>query len=219
VESSLVKERAFVDTSVLTDALLKPGEPRKRANAALARFTATLLPVYAIKEFQAGPFASYCWMHNVLVNEQSLSRAMQRVQAVSRTPQRYLTSTAMEAMAIATSTALGAMDAVTAQAKYGPQTTFDVVGAAEVRLNLRSLILRAWRKRRRVTTAVVNPLSCYNEADPIQERGLIVVRRWPCTLEPSVLLQNNLVPYELTRDNTCEESCGRGGGGVEPWAC
>jgi hypothetical protein len=28
-----------------------------------------------------------------------------------------------------------------------------------------------------------------------------------------------LVPYELTRDNTCEESCGRGGGGVEPWAC
>ena len=28
-----------------------------------------------------------------------------------------------------------------------------------------------------------------------------------------------LVSYELTRDNTCEESCGRGGGGVQPWAC
>ena len=25
--------------------------------------------------------------------------------------------------------------------------------------------------------------------------------------------------YELTRDNTCEESCGRGRGGVQPWAC
>jgi hypothetical protein len=28
-----------------------------------------------------------------------------------------------------------------------------------------------------------------------------------------------LVSYELTRDNTCEESCGGSGGGVQPWAC
>jgi hypothetical protein len=28
-----------------------------------------------------------------------------------------------------------------------------------------------------------------------------------------------LVSYELTRDNAREESCGRGGGGVQPWAC
>ena len=28
-----------------------------------------------------------------------------------------------------------------------------------------------------------------------------------------------LVSYELTGENTCEESCGRGGGGVQPWAC
>jgi predicted ATPase len=31
--------------------------------------------------------------------------------------------------------------------------------------------------------------------------------------------QRALVSYELTRDNTCEESCGRSGGGVQPWAC
>ncbi len=28
-----------------------------------------------------------------------------------------------------------------------------------------------------------------------------------------------LVSYELTRDYTCEESCGRNRGGVQPWAC
>jgi hypothetical protein len=185
-------ERAFVDTSVLTDALLKPGETRRRANAALARFSTTLLPVYAIKEFQAGPLANFCWIHNVLVNEQSLSRAMARVQAVSRTPQRYLTSTAIEAMAIATSTALGTMDAETAQKKYGPETSFDAIAAAELRLNLRALILRAWRKRRRLTTAVVDPLSCYNEIGPTQERGLLVVQRSPCTLEPICAIAQKL---------------------------
>jgi hypothetical protein len=33
---------------------------------------------------------------------------------------------------------------------------------------------------------------------------------------PSV---KGVVSYELTRDKMCEESCGRGGGGVQPWAC
>jgi len=55
MNSSSSKERAFVDTTVLTDALLKVGEPRDRAKAAIARFVESLLPVYAIKEFQAGP--------------------------------------------------------------------------------------------------------------------------------------------------------------------
>src|SRR6266446_934464 len=32
-------------------------------------------------------------------------------------------------------------------------------------------------------------------------------------------LRKSVVSYELTRDNTCEESCGRRGGGVQPWAC
>jgi hypothetical protein len=35
----------------------------------------------------------------------------------------------------------------------------------------------------------------------------------------AAVLALTLVSYELTRDNTCEESCGRGGGGVQPWAC
>jgi len=30
---------------------------------------------------------------------------------------------------------------------------------------------------------------------------------------------DQLGAYKLTRDNTCEESCGRGRGGVQPWAC
>jgi hypothetical protein len=32
------------------------------------------------------------------------------------------------------------------------------------------------------------------------------------------IVPGTLVSYELTRDKTCEESCGQGGGGVQPWA-
>jgi hypothetical protein len=135
VNSLSSKDRAFVDTTVLTDVLLNVGEPRDSARAALARFAETLLPVYAIKEFEAGPLANYCWIHNVLVNEQSMSRALRRVHAVSRTLQRYLTSTAIEAMAVATHAALGDMDPATALAKYGV-TSIDGLAATELRLNL-----------------------------------------------------------------------------------
>jgi hypothetical protein len=188
VNSSSNKERAFVDTTVLTDALLKAGEPRDRAKQALEAFAETLLPVYAIKEFQAGPLGDYCWIHNVFTNEQSYSRAMQRVQPVSRTPRRYLTSTSLEAIAVATHAALGAMDTETARSKYGPDTTVDSLAATEVRLKLHALILRAWRKRRRITTAVVDHLSCYDEIGPAEKRRLIVIKRRPCSLEPNCAL-------------------------------
>jgi hypothetical protein len=179
--NSSSKERAFVDTSVLTDILLKAGEPRDRAKSALAGFAETLLPVYAIKEFQVGPLGNYCWIHNVFTNEQSYSKAIQRVHAVSRTPQRYLTSTSLEAIAVASHAALGAIDAETARAKYGPETSLDSLAATEIRLNLRALILRAWRKRRQITTAIVDQLSCYNETDPTEQRGLIIINRSPCS--------------------------------------
>ena len=179
--NSSSKRRAFVDTTVLTDITLKAGEPRDRAKSALAGFAETLLPAYAIKEFQIGPLGNYGWIHNVFANEQSYSRAIQRVHGVSRTPQRYLVSTSLEAIAVASHAALGAIDAESARAKYGPGTSLDSLAATEVRLNLRTLILRAWRKRRRITTAIVDELSCYNETDPIEQRGLIVISRLPCS--------------------------------------
>jgi hypothetical protein len=184
----LPPNRAFVDTSVLTDFLLKPGASRAQAAAALSKFDETLLPVYAIKEFRAGPLRGFAWIHNVLVNEKSLSRAMSRVHAVSRTPQRYLTSTSIEAIAIATQAGLGTKTSAELQTQYGADVTMDHVAADELRIGLRSLIWKAWRKRRRVTSRVVSPLSCYGEPDPIEERGLIVVGDGRCTLEPSCAL-------------------------------
>src|SRR5690606_432649 len=89
---------AFVDTTVLTDALLKTGGVANAARESLKRFERTELPVYAIKEFKAGPLKNFVWMHNKLVETRSFSGALKKLHAMSRTPRRYTTSTAIEAL-------------------------------------------------------------------------------------------------------------------------
>ena len=54
---------AYVDTTILTDVLLKKGEAHDDALAALAKFDVTQLPLYAIKEFKRGPLNNYRWMY------------------------------------------------------------------------------------------------------------------------------------------------------------
>ncbi len=51
----MVKSKAFVDTTILTNRLIKFREEKKEAKDALAKYEITELPVYAIKEFKAGP--------------------------------------------------------------------------------------------------------------------------------------------------------------------
>lgn len=58
--------KAFVDTTILADALLKPGEVEQLTKTALLRYTTTELPVYAIKEFKAGVLKNYIWFYNKL---------------------------------------------------------------------------------------------------------------------------------------------------------
>src|SRR5271169_2051212 len=92
--------KAFVETTVLTDALLKSGVPSRTAKRAIARFETSLLPLYAIKEFKAGPLRAFVWVHNKLVAGRSFSATLDVLQRLSRTPQRYLTSTAIEALRV-----------------------------------------------------------------------------------------------------------------------
>src|SRR5208337_350174 len=90
--------KAFIDTTVLTDALIKTGEVRKSAIEAIRKFSVTELPVFAIKEFKAGPLKNFAWMHNKLVTVASFERALDALHRMSRTPRRYTTSTAIEAL-------------------------------------------------------------------------------------------------------------------------
>jgi hypothetical protein len=150
---------AYVETTVLTDLLLKPNSKKQqRAKAALSRYGKTLLPVYAIKEMKAGPLDRFAYVHDKLVQTQSL---VDTIQWISELPnQNYLKPTATEALAAA------GQIAKTGTAKFTVLGDNDKDRADSFRYSLASLIMRSWKKRRKITTDVVDDLPCYLESAP-----------------------------------------------------
>jgi hypothetical protein len=148
---------AYLETTVLADFLLKPKTPKQqKVKEALGRYQNTLLPVYSIKEWKAGPLNYFAYLHDKLVSTKSLANTFQ---ALSVLPQGYRRSTSMEALAAA--------------AQMVKDARFNIVlggtdeeQADSYRLALYSLIMRSWAKRRKFATKVVDELTCYTEAAP-----------------------------------------------------
>lgn len=150
--------KAFVETTVLTNALLKARAERTNARAALRRYDETLVPVYAFKELKAGPLKNFVWFHNKLAVMPYLD-ALRALQRVSLSLARYRTSTALEAL-IAATEAAGVPNEWAE--KYGGSVVEPVnVQGDRLRLALKRIIIRGWGQRRKVTSQVVAELSCY----------------------------------------------------------
>lgn len=180
--------KAFVDTTVLADALVHPGEAGKKAKTALKAYDVVQVPAYAIKELKAGVLYNLSWMHNQFLAKRSFSNGMERLHAMSRTPRTYTTSTAIEAIWAATRqltpTAEGIAD------KYGPKAKPDSYLAEEFRIAIKLLVLRAWDRRRRLGVGVC-PLPCYEEVKPYVDRlGRLLVE--PTTCLTSCAMQGEL---------------------------
>lgn len=172
--------KAYVETTILADALLKPGARADAAKSAIRRFQESLLPVYSIKEFKAGPLHHYVWFHGKLATTKSWQRTLAQLRKTAMSPfrQRWV-STAVEALEAAAHKNRG----VTLQvlvAKYGAIATGDAVICDQYRYTLRSIIMRAWKQRRRLTSAIVQELHCYAEDDLVEERGIIEVGETKC---------------------------------------
>jgi len=193
---------AYVETTVLTDILLKPKTPKHdRAKAALARYENTLLPVYSIKEWKAGPLDYFAYLHDKLVVTHSLRDTFQALSALRRGS--YRQSTAIE----------GLTAAATVSMRYGGLGETDAEQADSYRLALESLIIRSWRKRRKITTQVVDDLPCYSEVEPrVGKDGLLDLKPQLCErdqecclgprlkLEPRVLeALRNAIPENSSR--------------------
>jgi hypothetical protein len=152
--------RAYVDTTVLTDALLKDD---LRIKTALGRYNWTGLPVYAIKEFRAGPLKNWIWFYNKLVNN-SYSDALRALHQMGFTPRRYTTQTVIEALhqGAKESESIVNKDIL---AKYPGQTLGQTI-RDQYLLHLKRKIVQSWQQRRTLTTEVVQELSCYPERAP-----------------------------------------------------
>jgi hypothetical protein len=154
--------KAIVDTTVMTDALLKADAQKDRAVAALARYDETLLPVYAIKEFKAGPLHYYVWCHNKAVEADSVAEVVNAIRS-NMIFKKNLPATALNAIENFHDS-IGQQLPGDIQTRY-PGMTLQHAMIIELRLWLRQKITRAWRRRRTSFSAVISPLSCYPEAD------------------------------------------------------
>jgi hypothetical protein len=160
--------RAYVDTTVLTDALLKRDPSAKTA---LDRYSWTGLPVYAIKEFSAGPLKNWIWFYNKLVNN-SYSDALRELHRMGFTPKRYTTLTAIEALQ-QVAKEFESMVNVEVFTNYPGQTLGQTI-RDQYLFHLKRRIAQSWRQRRTLTTEVVQELSCYpGRAPRFQAGGLI----------------------------------------------
>jgi len=153
---------AYVETTILADILLKPkSSKQERALAALYRYERTMLPVYSIKEWKAGPLDYFAYFHDKLVETKSLQKTYRAVAALARGNRK---DTAMEAIAAAASVRQSRGLTGLAGGDDRDQADF-------YRLNIMQLIIRSWRKRRKVTTQVVDELPCYVESEPRIGKG------------------------------------------------
>lgn len=183
--------KAFVDTTIIADALLKERPTSKSAIDALNRFQSTELPVYAIKEFKAGPLKYFTWFHNKLALLGSFTASLKALQRMSLTPKRYTTATAIEAL-MGASARLKNSNQDSLLQKYGQVANIDVFLCDQYRLALKAKIIKAWRHRRRITTNVVCPLSCYKEVNWYVRNRLIMLDPTRCEVQTECCLAPEL---------------------------
>lgn len=200
--------KAYVETTVLANVLLKPGSPKESdARVALARYGETLLPVYSIKELKAGPLDHYSYLHDKLVETRSLARTLIAVNSLNPVTEARRKSTSAEALAAAAYLDSANPRPFTAGSKADEEI------ADRYRLSLAVLISLKWQKRRSVTTKTFQDLDCYTEADPkIGKDGFFdltpkeCARDQPCCLWNQLTLDENRSLLVAMRDAIPETS-------------
>lgn len=159
---------AFVETTVLTDFLLKRDGSERRAAATFAEFESHAVPQFAWKEFKRGPLKNFVWAHNKLADTRSFLETIAALQRVSRSLQRYLTSTAIQAFHTAFAALFTNLPAL--QKVYGRTADPDRLHADALRLELRRKINSSWRARKTLFGGPYHILTCYPDAE-LKEDG------------------------------------------------
>jgi hypothetical protein len=170
--------KAFVDTTVLTDATLKTDKLRDAAKRAMGSFDEVLLASYALKEFKAGPLRAYVWFHNKVVSG-TWSDAVRAIPTVMT--QKNFASTAIGALADFESSIAAHLPSTLAA--HHPHDSLDVIKRRESCAFLRKKVLLAWRDAKRAPYQPTNPLSCFAEVPPsLNSDGTLENRPTKCTL-------------------------------------
>lgn len=182
--------KAFLDTTVVTDLLLKGRRVRDHVESTLQDFTPRVSHTYVMKEFLVGPFRYFIWTYNQLANSHKLSAVLHKLSRLSTTPQRYRLATALQALSEA---ALSRVTVSTIAKRYGPSVVLDELAGNEYRLLLKKAIFSAWRNREDVVDEWLgDQLSCLKIALTLSEKGVFEVQKLGCERHGQCSLHRSL---------------------------
>jgi hypothetical protein len=180
--------KAYVDTTILTNILLKSGDTHDVCLAALGRYEATQTPCYAIKEFSAGPLSYWIWCHNKLKMSESVPDTMAAINVLFATPGRNRAATALEALSEAMGHAVADTRFGKLVDKYGRSAAEHTAFADRHRYWIRRKINKAWAMRRSVSKPI-QEIPCFEENAPgVDEKGLLGPKSWRCKPMPDCAL-------------------------------
>ncbi|MDF0498100.1 hypothetical protein [Bradyrhizobium yuanmingense] len=170
----------FLETTVLTDLLLKKDGSEKVARAGLRRFSEVIAPHFAWKEFKRGPLHTYVWMHNKLLDTKSFSASLSALQKISRTPRRYFTSTIIQSLHTAFVKAFDGVTIKDLQSRYGSKANLDTLHADVLRLELKRTIYSSWPRRKKLFGGLHHVLPCYPDNELVDQGGRIETKPDDC---------------------------------------
>jgi len=177
---SLMINSCYLDTTILIEALLKTSRRRRKARSAIKEFKHSALPVYAIKEMGLGALDNAVWTYNRLIENRSLTKTYEVI-TKSIYYRSYRAGTAIEVLQAASE---GITGADLSDARTFAQT--DRMQADMHALALRRLIQNAWRDRRKLTSEVVDELTCFPDSGPYFDEELKIMRPATANCPPRV---------------------------------
>lgn len=176
-----MSDSCFVETTVLTDFLLKKDSSRDQARDALGRFGRRLVPEYAHKELKLGPLQAYFWICEKFQETGTFQGGIEALYRLSRTLQRNKLSTAIKAIADATAFA---MRVGLSQEGKELDEAGDRRLAILYRVELQRTIINAWNGRHSVGE-LYDKLRCYANADISLVGDRVDLRPNNCATETS----------------------------------
>lgn len=182
----------FVETTVLTDFLLKRDGSEKAAANSFKRFSQVSVPQYAWKEFKRGPLANFLWAYNKLSETGSFTASLAALQRMSRSPKRYLTSTAIQAFHSAFVSFFDSATLHSLGKQYGAKADLDALHADFLRFEIKAAIVKSWGRRHAILGGPVHILECYPDAEIRETTARIEIEPRDCPRSASCCLKTEL---------------------------
>jgi hypothetical protein len=185
---------AFIETTVLTNYLLKKDGSELAARTAIAKYSAAVVHQFAWKEFKRGPLKNFVWVFNKLADTKSFLDTLAALQRMSLSPHKYITATAIQALHTAFTGMFAGATLADLQKKYGAKADANAVHADALRLELKRAIITSWKQRNTLFGGQKARLSCYPDADLVEKGLRLEVDPRDCPRGTDCCLKAQLTP-------------------------